>query len=244
MTSNGSQPINGKRSRARQIVPVAVLVFVVGALFVFGPDNELVFETLRKHRETLLAFVADNALAAVLVYMAVYVLVVALSLPGGAMMTLAGGFLFAPVRTTIYVVFAATVGATILFLVARSAIGDRLRARAGPWMRRMEAGFQENALSYLLVLRLIPLFPFFVVNLVPAFLGVTLRTYVIGTFIGIIPGTFVYALAGGGLGSVLDTGDRFEVAAVLTPEVIAALVGLAVLAMLPVVYKKLRGRKS
>ena len=244
MTSNGSQPINGKRSRVRQIVPVAVLVFVVGALFIFGPDNELVFETLRKHRETLLAFVADNALAAVLVYMAVYVLVVALSLPGGAMMTLAGGFLFAPVRTTIYVVFAATVGATILFLVARSAIGDRLRARAGPWMRRMEAGFQENALSYLLVLRLIPLFPFFVVNLVPAFLGVSARTYVIGTFIGIIPGTFVYALAGGGLGSVLDTGDRFEVAAVLTPEVIAALVGLAVLAMLPVVYKKLRGRKS
>ncbi len=244
MTSNGSQPINGKRSRARQIVPVAVLVFVVGALFVFGPDNELVFETLRKHRETLLAFVADNALAAVLVYMAVYVLVVALSLPGGAMMTLAGGFLFGPVRTAIYVVFAATVGATILFLVARSAIGDRLRARAGPWMRRMEAGFQENALSYLLVLRLIPLFPFFVVNLVPAFLGVSARTYVIGTFIGIIPGTFVYALAGGGLGSVLDTGDRFEVAAVLTPEVIAALVGLAVLAMLPVVYKKLREQKS
>ena len=244
MMSNGSQSINGKRSRARQIVPVAVLVFVVGALFVFGPDNELVFETLRKHRETLLAFVADNALAAVLVYMAVYVLVVALSLPGGAMMTLAGGFLFGPVRTAIYVVFAATVGATILFLVARSAIGDRLRARAGPWMRRMEAGFQENALSYLLVLRLIPLFPFFVVNLVPAFLGVSARTYVIGTFVGIIPGTFVYALAGGGLGSVLDTGDRFEVAAVLTPEVIAALVGLAVLAMLPVVYKKLRGRKS
>lgn len=244
MTSNGSQSINGKRSRARQIVPVAVLVCVVGALFIFGPDNELVFETLRKHRETLLAFVADNALAAVLVYMAVYVLVIALSLPGGAMMTLVGGFLFGPVRTAIYVVFAATVGATILFLVARSAIGDRLRARAGPWMRRMEAGFQENALSYLLVLRLIPLFPFFVVNLVPAFLGVTLRTYVIGTFIGIIPGTFVYALAGGGLGSVLDTGDRFEVAAVLTPEVIAALVGLAVLAMLPVVYKKLRGQKS
>ncbi len=244
MTSNGSQPINGKRSRVRQIVPVAVLVFVVGALFIFGPDNELVFETLRKHRETLLAFVADNALAAVLVYMAVYVLVIALSLPGGAMMTLAGGFLFGPVRTAIYVVFAATVGATILFLVARSAIGDRLRARAGPWMRRMEAGFQENALSYLLVLRLIPLFPFFVVNLVPAFLGVSARTYVIGTFVGIIPGTFVYALAGGGLGSVLDTGDRFEVAAVLTPEVIAALVGLAVLAMLPVVYKKLRGQKS
>jgi uncharacterized membrane protein YdjX (TVP38/TMEM64 family) len=110
-------------------------------------------------------------------------------------------------------------------------------------MKKMEAGFRENALSYLLVLRLIPIFPFFIVNLVPAFLGVNLRTYVVATFVGIIPGTFVYALAGGGLGSVLDAGEQFDAATVLTPEVIAALVGLAVLAMLPVIYKKLRGRQ-
>jgi len=108
----------------------------------------------------------------------------------------------------------------------------------------MEAGFQDNAMSYLLVLRLVPLFPFFVVNLVPAFLGVPLRTYVIATFFGIIPGTFVFALAGGGLGSALEASGEFSVSSILTPEVIAALVGLAVLALIPVVYKKYRARQG
>ncbi len=137
------------------------------------------------------------------------------------------------------------VGATALFLIARSAVGNRLHERAGPWMQKMEAGFQENALWYLLMLRLIPLFPFFVVNLVPAFLGVTLRTYVIGTFFGIIPGTIVFALAGSGLASVLANEDaEFDLSSVLTPEVVAALVGLALLALIPVIYKKVQARKS
>ena len=111
-------------------------------------------------------------------------------------------------------------------------------------MQKCEAGFQENALSYLLFLRLVPLFPFFVVNLVPAFLGVSVRTYVIATFFGIIPGTMVFSLAGGGLGSALDAGGEFRVSAALTPEIVAALVGLAVLALSPVVYKRVRARKS
>ncbi len=130
-------------------------------------------------------------------------------------------------------------------MFARTAVGNRLRERAGPWLQKMEAGFQENALWYFLVLRLIPLFPFFVVNLVPAFLGVTLRTYVIGTFFGIIPGTIVFALAGGGLASVLANEDaEFDLSSVLTPEVAAALVGLALLALIPVIYKWVQARKS
>ena len=139
-------------------------------------------------------------------------------------------------------VVAATVGATVVFLIARSMIGNILRAKAEPALRKMERGFQENALSYLLVLRLIPLFPFWLVNLVPALLGVSLRTYVIGTFLGIIPGVLVFAFAGAGLGSVFDTTESFSLASFLTPEVITALAGLSVLSLAPVVYKKLRAR--
>ncbi len=231
-----------KGSGFGRLWPVAALLLVLVGLVLFGHDNATLFEALRTHREKLLALIADYAVIAELVYALVYAVAIAFSIPGGAMMTIIGGFLFGPLRTTLYVVVAATVGATALFLVARSAVGDRLRARAGPWLTKMEAGFQDNAMSYLLVLRLVPLFPFFVVNLVPAFLGVSLRTYVIATFFGIIPGTFVFALAGGGLGSALDASGDFSVSAVLTPEVVAALVGLAALALVPVIYKKFRGR--
>ena len=155
-------------------------------------------------------------------------------------MTIAGGFLFGQTLGTVYVVFAATVGATILFIAAKTAFGDLLRARAGPFLQRMETGFRENALSYLLVLRLIPAFPFFIVNLVPAFLGVPVGIYIVATFIGIIPGTFVYALVGAGLGSIFDSGEDFTAASILTTEIIAALAGLAILALLPVAYKRWR----
>lgn len=222
--------------------PVAALLLVLVLLFLFGPDNATLFEALRTNRVKLLALVADYAVIAELIYALVYAVAIAFSIPGGAMMTIIGGFLFGPLRATLYVVVAATLGATALFLIARRAVGDRLRARAGPWMAKMEAGFQGNAMNYLLVLRLVPLFPFFMVNLAPAFLGVSLRTYVIATFFGIIPGTFVFALAGDGLGGALEASADFNVSAVLTPEIIAALVGLAALALAPVIHKKFRGR--
>ncbi len=244
MASNDNGMIGTKVSALRQWWPAALLLVVVASFVAFGPDNAALFQALHDHRETALAFVADNALAAVAVYFVVYVLVVAFSLPGGAMMTVIGGFLFGPARTTIYVIFAATIGATALFLVARSSVGSRLRAKAGPWLRKMEAGFRENEMSYMLVLRLIPLFPFFVVNIGTAFVGVSLRTYVIATFIGIIPGTAVFALAGNALGSALDAGGGFDLATVLTADVIIALVGLAALVVAPIVYKKIKGRSG
>ncbi len=228
----------------KRLWPIAALLVAVALLVAFGPDSETILAALREHRETLIALVAEYVVIADLVFMAIYALAIALSIPGGAMMTIVGGFLFGPLRTAIYVVIAATVGATALFLIARSAVGDRLRARAGPWLGKMEAGFQENALSYLLVLRLVPLFPFFVVNLVPAFLGVRLRTYVVGTFFGIIPGTCVFALAGGGLGSALEASADFDISAVLTPEIVAALAGLALLALVPVAYRKFQAHKT
>jgi uncharacterized membrane protein YdjX (TVP38/TMEM64 family) len=137
-------------------------------------------------------------------------------------------------------VIAATCGATVVFLIARTALGDSLRQKAGPAMRRMEAGFRENALNYLLFLRLIPVFPFWLVNLVPAFLGVPLATYVLATLVGIIPGSLVYASVGNGLGTVFEAGGRPDLGIIFEPEIILPILGLAVLAILPVAYKKIR----
>jgi len=222
------------------LMPVFVLLGGLAAFFFFGLDEYLSFDALRVHRQTLLDLVAHYGKLAVLAYIVGYSLVVAFSLPGGAIMTVTGGFLFGVYAGTIYAVIGATIGASLLFLIARSSLGEPLRARAGPALKKMEAGFGENALHYLLVLRLVPLFPFFLVNLVPAFLGVSLRTYIIATFIGIIPGTAVFSLVGSGLGSVFAQGDSFGLAGILTPQIIAAFVGLAILALIPVLYKKLR----
>lgn len=228
----------------RRAILLGIVGFVFAAFFVLGLDKFLTFEALKTHRSFLMAYVAARPLTAALLFVLLYAAATACSLPGGAVFTLAGGFLFGIWWGTGLVVIGATAGTTLLFLLARSVLGDALRGRAGPFLKKMEAGFRDNALSYLLVLRLIPAFPFFIVNLVPAFLGVPLTTYVIGTLVGIIPGTFVFASIGAGLGSVFDSQQEVSLKGALTPEVITALVGLAVLSLIPVVYKKLKTARA
>ena len=228
----------------KRLLPLVVLALGLIAFFVFDLDRYVTFEALREHREALVGFVDRNVVLAAFVYMAAYAIAVALSLPGGAILSITCGFLFGTVLGTGLVVVAATLGATALFVIAKTALGDALRAKAGPWMNKMAEGFQENEFSYLLVLRLVPLFPFFVVNLVPAFLGVRLANYVLATFIGIIPGAFVFNLAGSGLGSILDSGEELSIAGILTTEIKLALFGLAVLALIPVIYKKVKAGRQ
>jgi len=228
----------------RRLLPLLVLVTIAVLVYSFDLHKYLTFESLREHREALLTFVNSRAVEAGVLFMVIYAVSTAVSLPGGAALSITGGFLFGGWLGCIYVVIGATVGATALFIAARTLLGDALRRRAGPWLSRMEAGFQENALSYLLFLRLIPAFPFFVVNLVPAFLGVPLRTYVLGTAVGIIPGALVFTFAGAGIGSVLDSGETFSAGSVLTPEIITALVGLGILALLPVAHKYYKARRD
>ncbi len=245
-TDAPNTPPTERRFSVRRMWPLGVLALGTATVFALGVDEYLTVEALRANHDALKAFVAEHALAAPLGFMALYAAAVAFSLPGGAAMTVAGGFLFGSVIGTGWVVIAATIGATAVFLIARSTLGDALRARAGAWLVRLSLGFRENALSYLLTLRLIPLFPFFVVNLVPAFLGVPLRTYVVGTFVGIIPGSFVYTSIGAGLGSLFDveTGGTVSLAGVLTPEIVVALVGLAALSLAPVAYKRLKAQRA
>ena len=227
----------------RRIVPLLILITGMVLFFALGLERYLSFEALRLHRLELTGWVQGHPWTAPLGYMLVYIAVVVFSLPVATVMTVSGGFLFGALAGTLYAVIGATLGATLLFLIAKTSLGDVLLARAGGRFDRMRQGFADDALSYLLVLRLIPIFPFFLVNLAPAFLGVPLRVYVIATFFGIMPGGFVYALAGAGIGSVLDRGGAVTVGGILTPQILGALFGLALLAMLPVIYRHFhRGR--
>jgi len=239
-TKNGT---TGRLSLAR-LWPLAVIVAGVAAFFALGWDQYLSFEALSEHRQALLQWTAENRLLAITVFVLGYALVVAFSLPGATWMTLGGGFVFGTVLATVVVVGAATIGALAIFLIARYALADFFRAKMGSAGERMEAGFRENALSYLLFLRLVPVFPFWLVNLVPAFLGVPARTYVIGTFFGIIPGSAVYCSVGNGLGAVFDAGGTPDLGIIFQPEILVPIVGLAVLALVPIVYKKVKSARG
>ena len=127
-----------------------------------------------------------------------------------------------------------------VFLAARTAFGDLLRQKAGNRLKKLEAGFRENALSYMFVLRLVPLFPFWLVNLAPALFGVKLRTYIIATFFGIMPGGLVYAGVGNGLGAVLDAGKTPDLGIIFEPAILLPILGLAALSLIPVIYRRLR----
>ncbi|MEQ8268440.1 MAG: TVP38/TMEM64 family protein [Parvibaculum sp.] len=228
----------------RRLLPLAILVAGLAAFFAFGLDDYVTLDTLRDNRKSLGVWVADNWLLAAFLYVLAYIVIVAFSLPAGLVATLTGGFLFGTVFGGLLTVIGATVGATIIFLAARTALGDMLRAKAGPKLRKLEEGFGENAFSYMLVLRLVPLFPFFLVNLAPAFLGVSLRTYVAATFLGIIPATFVFASLGNGLGAVFDAGRDPDLGLIFEPQIIGPILALALLALLPVVYRRYTGRKA
>ncbi len=231
------------RTLLRRIVPLVVILAGIGAFFYNDWDSYVTFEALKQNREWLLAQVAENSVLTALGFMLAYAAIVAFSLPGAAVMSIAGGFLFGQWMGMTWNILAATTGATALFIVAQTAWGDLLHEKAGPWLDSFEKGFQENALSYLLAMRLVPIFPFFVVNLVPAFLGVRLPTFVIATFFGIIPGAFVYSSVGAGLGSIFESGQSFTGRGILTPEIVTAIVGLILLSLLPVAYRYWKRQK-
>lgn len=225
-----------------RLIPLIAIGLFLVAFILFGGTEYLSFEALSGHREELMAWSAGHRLAAVLSFIAVYALLVAASVPGAVWMTIAGGFLFGTVEGALWAVIGATLGGIGLFLAARYALRHYFAGRAGPGLRRMEAGFRRNALSYLLFLRLVPLFPFWLVNLVPALLGVRLGVYVLGTFLGIIPGALVFASVGSGLGGIIAMGKAPDIGILFEPRFLGPLLGLAVLSLIPVLYK--RGRKA
>jgi uncharacterized membrane protein YdjX (TVP38/TMEM64 family) len=223
------------RDRRLWLVLAALVAFV--ALRATGLGSFLSLDTLAHHRETLSGFVARNSLFAAAAFVLVYAVAVALSVPGAIILTLSGGFLFGAFFGTLLTVLGATIGATLVFLFARTIFGENALDRFGVPAQRLADGIRRNAASYLLVLRLVPLFPFFLVNLVPAFVGVKLPIYVLTTFFGIMPGTLVFSLTGAGLGSILDAGGTLDLGSVLTPQILGALLGLAALSLAAIPLK-------
>jgi uncharacterized membrane protein YdjX (TVP38/TMEM64 family) len=230
-----------RRLSLRRLAPLAAIALGAAlGLWAFG--DYLSFDALAENRDRLLAWRDANYAGAALTFVAVYVIVTAFSIPGAVWLTLAGGFLFGTVAATAYVVVGATAGATAIFLAAKTGLGDALRARATGWLRRLEDGFQENAVSFMLALRLVPVVPFFVANVAPAFLGVPARTYVWTTFVGIIPGAAVYASVGAGLGAVFAEGGRPDLGILFEWSVLGPLLGLAALSLLPAAVRLIRRR--
>ncbi|WP_439597583.1 TVP38/TMEM64 family protein [Falsiroseomonas sp.] len=223
--------------RDRRVWVVLAVVAGLLALRWGGLLPDLSLDTLARHRAALTGLVAEHAVLAAAGFVLAYAAAVALSIPGAVILTLTGGFLFGALAGTALTVLGATLGATLVFLLARRIFGADALERLGPMAGRLAEGIRRNAASYLLVLRLVPLFPFFLVNLVPAFAGVRLPVFVLTTFVGIIPATAVFSLAGAGLGEVLEAGGSFDVGRVLTPQILGALLGLAALSLAAIPLK-------
>jgi uncharacterized membrane protein YdjX (TVP38/TMEM64 family) len=223
MTGNGGR-----------IALAALFVAVLVAFFALDGQRYLSLEAIKGNRDALLQFAANHYVEALAIGFIVYVAATAFSLPGGLVLSLTMGFIFGRWIGTLLIVIAATIGATLVFLAARYLFADAARRRMGALGQKLCDGFTANAFNYLLFLRLVPLFPFFLVNLAPAFTAISVRTFVIATLIGIIPGSFVYANLGQTLGRI------DSLAGLVSTETIIALALLGLLALVPVVVRRLR----
>ena len=238
------QPAPTRAHLLRRLLPLIVLLAGTIAFFAFGGHRVLTFEALRTHRAELTGFVQDNYVAALLVVPLVYAVATALSLPLAWLLTPLCGFLFGAGIGSAIAVIGATLGAIAIFLAARSAFAALFRARAGGRLQRMEEGFRRSAFSYLLFLRLVPLFPFWLVNVVPALFRMPLGPFALATVLGIVPGAVVYASLGSGLGEVLDRGETPNWNIIWQPAILLPILGLAILALVPALYTRWKARKA
>jgi len=220
-----------------------VTILMVAVIGAFTLRDYLSFEALRDNREVLIAFRDNNYLLTVLLFIAAYTTVVTFSLPGAAIASITGGFLFATFPGSLFNIVAATMGATLIFLAARWGMGERLAAKmeaSEGAVKKIKDGIDENQWSMLFLIRLVPAVPFFVANLVPAMVGVPLHRFVISTFLGIIPGGVVYTSVGAGLGDVFARGETPDLGIIFEPIILFPILGLCALAVFPMLLKFFR----
>ncbi len=226
--------------------PIA-LIALVAAIGAFTLREYFSFDALRDNREALIAFREDNFVLMLASFIAVYVAIVTFSLPGATIATLTGGFLFGTVYGTAINVTGATIGAVLIFLAARHGFGDKLKDRmeaSDGMVAKIKKGLDENQWSMLFFIRLVPAVPFFIANLIPAFLAVPLYRFAISTFLGIIPGAVVYTSVGAGLGEVFARGETPDLGIIFEPHILLPILGLCALSLLPVVIKAVTGQKE
>lgn len=228
-----------KPSRLKRLLPVGVIAAALIAFFALGGPQYLSLDGLRDNQQVLKNLVRDHFVLSLIGFVLVYMALVAISVPGAAFLSIFAGFLFGVVPGTFATVTGATLGAILLFLAARSASGGNLSAKAGPFVQKFDVGLKKNELAYLFILRLVPLFPFFIVNIVPAIFGVKLRNFAVSTFFGIIPGSLVYVSVGNGIGDVLASGQSVPLSGLMTrPAVLLPIAGLVLLSFIPILYNK------
>ena len=232
------------RTNTKRVFLIGAFALLIGGFFAFDLNQFISYEGLAANEAALKRAVADNPLTTAAAYMAVYIIAVAFSLPGALWLSLAGGLMFGTWQGGLLIIISATIGAGCLFLAARYVIGDALRARAGPALQKFEASFNRDAVSYMLVLRLLPIFPFFIVNLGAALVGVRFPIFMVTTFFGIMPGTFVFASIGNGISVVLQAGERPDLSVMSKPEIALPIVGLAVLSLAPMVWRRMKGEAA
>ncbi|MDF1804425.1 TVP38/TMEM64 family protein [Thalassovita sp.] len=228
------------------MLPLAVIL-AVALLGGYLLRDYLSFEALRDNRQALLAFRDANYGVTVLAFVAIYVVIVAFSLPGATVATLTGGFLFATFPGVLFNVTAATIGAVVIFTAARWGLGERLAAKmenSQGAVKKIKDGIDENQWSMLFLIRLVPAVPFFVANLVPALVGVPVTRFAVSTFLGIIPGGLVFTSVGAGLGEVFERGETPDLGIIFEPQILLPILGLCALAALPIVIKAVRGKKG
>ncbi len=235
----------GRRPLSRHIPLAVIAVAAVIGYFTLG--DLLSFDTLREHREALLAFRDANFTGLALAFMAVYVGIVAFSLPGAAVASVTGGFLFGLALGTVFNVTAASLGAVAIFLAARWGLGRMLAQKietSEGTLKKIKTGLHDNEVSVLFLMRLVPVVPFFGANLLPALVGVRFVNFVYTTVLGIIPGALVFTWIGVGVGEVFDRGESPDLSLLWEPQVIGPILGLCVLAALPIIIKTIRGKKD
>ncbi len=219
--------------------PLLIIAAALALFFALGLNKYFTLDALRENRDSLRGWVDADPLRAMALFVVAYAAAVAISFPGASILTIFGGFLFGLWPGTPLIVVAATLGATIIFLAAKTALGDMLSQRAGGLAKRMEQGFREGELSYMFILRLAPIFPFWAVNIAAGLLGVSFRNFLIGTGLGIIPGSFVYASIGAAADAAFEAGEDVTLRGVLfKPETLIPIIGLIVLALIPVLLKR------
>jgi uncharacterized membrane protein YdjX (TVP38/TMEM64 family) len=238
MSHPATTPTDSPNSFRGKILIGCILLTGIGAFFYFDLGQFLSLDSLKANRDALLQYTTSQYEIAVALFILVYILQTAFSLPGGAVLTLTGGFLFGSLMGTLFVNVGATAGATLAFLAARYLLRDWVEQKFGDRLGPIQEGFAKNAFSYLMTLRLIPAFPFFLVNLVSGLTRVNLGTYVLATSIGIIPGSFVFAFAGRQLGTINSLSE------IASPPVLLAFTLLGLLALMPVAYRKWTNSKN
>ncbi len=254
MDHENNKPAGGF-ANLRKWVPVIAVISAFFIIWLNGWFEYFSLSSMIKDRQMMAEYVADHFFFGTIAYVAIYIVLVAISFPGASLLTIFAGFLFGGIIAGILTVFAATIGAVIIFLIARSSFGTSLEKRAGPFVKKMVDGFRKDSFLYLLTIRLTP-FPFWVMNIVPAMMNMKVGPYALATFLGIIPGTFAYAYIGAGLDSIIAAQEKanpgcadagtchIDPSALVTREIVIAITALAVVSFIPVVIKKLRGGKT